>query len=240
MAATTLAYVGKSKIGRMIMKISKVILSDPLTWGAGAVSIVACVFVALRFPQGLDGRLLLAGFALAQVAAWLTLAGVTGRYRRRWSSAQRAEARDQMEQSQRRVDSLRLAFTRQDYEPGVACLEKLVDSYKGLRRAIGTRRSAPLHLQRRLSAVAADCYDSGLVELERLSGLVRTLHDTGGQADKNDDAARILSTSERLSGDLVAISLSFSDGSEDVDIRAEKRLIERLEAFEKPAPATKY
>lgn len=214
------------------MSVSRTVLGDPLTWGAIGVSAVVLAVIATRFPLGDSQLLMLAGFALAQIIGWVALATATGRYRRRWNENQLEQAREQLEKSQQRVDSLRLAFTRVDFEQGSDQLQKLVDSYSGFRRAIGNWRAGSQQSQRKLSEMAGECYDQGLMQLESLSGLVRTLQDTKGRVAENPDAERLIRNSDLLADGLVAISLSFSDGSRDGETRAQtqlSRLLERLD-----------
>lgn len=214
------------------MSVSRAVLGDPFTWGAFGVTAVAFAAIAARFPLGNAELLMLAGFAIAQFIGWIALATATGRYRRRWNESQLEQAREQLEKSQQRVDSLRLAFTRVDFELGADRLQKLVESYSGFRRAIGHWRAGSQQSQRRLSELAGECYVRGLAQLESLSGLVRTLQDTNGQVTGNPDADRLLGNSDLLADELVAISLSFSDSSPDVAMRAETRLVTLLKRLD--------
>ncbi|MEM7213196.1 MAG: hypothetical protein AAF479_15135 [Pseudomonadota bacterium] len=214
------------------MSVSKAVLGDPLTWGAIGVSAVVMAVIAMRFPLAGAELLMLGALTFVHVAAWFALAGATGRYRRRWDERQLEQTREQLEKSQQRVDSLRLAFTRAQFEDGAERLQKLVDGYGGFRRAIGHWHAGTQEGQRKLSKIAGECYDRGLVQLESLSGLVRTLQHTGGDVADNPDAKRMIATSDMLTEGLVAISLSFSDGSRDGEVRIEAELTKLLDRLE--------
>ncbi|MEM9063180.1 MAG: hypothetical protein AAGD13_22190 [Pseudomonadota bacterium] len=218
------------------MNVFRTALNDPLTWGALGVTAAVSATIAMRFPLASGELSILGAFAVVQFASWLILAGASGRYRRRWNESQLNRARDQLERNQRRVDSLDLAFTRLEFETGTERLESLSDSYASFRQAVGTHHTISQPMQRRLSELAGNCYDRGLSELESLSGLVRTLQGSGGGVNDHPDANRLIANTQRLSEELIAVSLSFSDGSGDSEARAEAKLMRLAEGQATPPP----
>ncbi|MEM7238305.1 MAG: hypothetical protein AAF501_10855 [Pseudomonadota bacterium] len=202
------------------------ILRDPCTWGAIGVSIAVALLVGERFP--LDGmeHIALSGFAAAQFLIWLAIAGASGRYHSRWNERELAQARGQSEDLSRRVDSLKLAFTRLDLEAGTTGLEALVRSYSAFRRAIGARPPASQQIQRRISEAAGQCYNRGLAELEALSSLMWTLEDTVGAAEDTATSERFLRNADQVAEGLISVAISFSDGSRDDMADIETRLNE--------------